>query len=424
MIFGAHGLCVELTEKEEKTMKMKRMAIACAVALGSGGMVFTHSALAQSTDELKQQVESMQKQIDSLKNRVDQQQTQPVAAAPAPASPASTGGHEFLERKPGDGFTLFTHGGELSVYGVMDVSVDTSTKGIGDVPLFGASPPVGNTGWMPDISSNLSYVGVRGFQTLGDSPTHFVYQLETQIDISNTPGTANTNSNNSDQVKGALVSRNSFIGLADVNGWGALKIGKTDAPYKNSTARMNAFSGMWGDYSVIMGNTGGDNRVEFGTRLAHALWYESPKMGGFNFNVLASPGQNRATDDSNIPAGEPDCAGGNIPTSGQPSGSTVNSCNDGSFGNAYSADVSYETGGLYLTAAYEMDRKVNRTGDTGGNPLDVADEYAEKGGIQYRFSTGTTISVIYESLHRNVDPSLSDQNERQRKGSWLALSQQ
>jgi len=27
-----------------------------------------------------------------------------------------------------------------------------------------------------------------------------------------------------------------------------------------------------------MGNTGGDNRVEFGTRLDHSVWYESPVL--------------------------------------------------------------------------------------------------------------------------------------------------
>ena len=44
------------------------------------------------------------------------------------------------------------------------------------------------------------------------------------------------------------------------------------APYKTSTDRMKPFSGILGDYAVIMGNTGGDNRVEFGTRLNHAIW--------------------------------------------------------------------------------------------------------------------------------------------------------
>ena len=138
-----------------------------------------------------------------------------------------------------------------------------------------------------------------------------------------------------------------------------MKIGKTDAPYKNSTARMNPFSGMLGDYSVIMGNSGGDNRVEFGTRLDHAIWYESPNLNGFTVNVLASPGQNRSEDNSLIASGESSCAGGNAPGSG----ALPPSCNDGSFGSAYSASVSFTKGPLYVTTAYELYRDVNRTSD-------------------------------------------------------------
>jgi predicted porin len=429
MIFGAHGLCAESTEKEEKTMKMKRMAIACAVALGSGGMAFTHNALAQSTNDLKQQVESMQKQIDSLKTQVDQQQTKSAAAAPA--SPASTGGHEFLERKPGEGFSFYTRGGETTIYGNIDLSIDDTTKGISGMVAPDGSTPVGNGGWMAAISSNLSYVGIRGFQDVGSKSFHFVYQLETEIIVSASSGTTDTNSNQSNVVKGGLTSRNSFIGLAD-SSWGAVKIGKTDAPYKNSTARMNPFSGMIGDYAVIMGNTGGDNRVEFGTRVDHSLWYESPTWAGLNFNALFSPGQNRSLDSSNIAAGESDCAGGNIPGSG----GTPQACNDGSFSNLYSVSVQSQLGGLYVTGAYEMHKKVNRTSDLFGNPNDpnsnalgfdpndVGDEEAGKVGIQYIFSsTGTTISGIYERMKRHVPDYLEQQNERSRNGTWLALSQ-
>jgi predicted porin len=358
-------------------MKQKQLALLCAAAFGAAGFGVAGTASAQATS-----------------------------------------GGNFLERKPGDGFTLITRGGEISIYGMLDVSVDDTTKGLGNVKLDGASPPVGNTGWMVAISSNLSYLGVRGFQGVSDS-TKFVYQLETQIDVSNTPGTANTNSNTSSQVKGALVSRNSFIGISDA--FGAVKIGKTDAPYKTSTARMNPFSGMIGDYQVIMSNTGGDNRVEFGTRLSHAVWYESPDLAGLRFNVLVSPGQNRANDNSNVPSGDPDCAGGNIPGSG---GLPV-ACNDGSYGNAYSTNLSYEVGGLYVTAAYELHKKVNRTSDLPTfNPLDVADEDAGKIGLQYKLGTGTTLSAIYEKMRRKIDPSLADQNERQRTGYWLAASQQ
>jgi predicted porin len=272
-----------------------------------------------------------------------------------------------------------------------------------------------------------------------------VYQFEAGIDISATPGLKQSNSNWSDSVNGALFSRNSYIGFASP-AWGAVKIGKTDAPYKNSTAMFNPFSGMIGDYSVIMGNTGGDNRVEFGTRLSHAIWYESPTWNGLNFNVLVSPGQNRANNDDNLASGESDCTGGNDPTSG---GNPLVTCSDGSFGTAVSANVAYTGGPLYVTAAYELHQKVNRQSDiagaygavpvlgpqncqTAGLPTptavqlcmdDVANEWAWKVGVMYSFPTGTKIGGIYESMHRDVPADLAFQNERTRNGTWLVIEQ-
>ena len=107
--------------------------------------------------------------------------------------------------------------------------------------------PVGNFGWMADISTNISYLGVRGFQRLPMHDFNFVYQFEAGVDISVTPGLKQDNSKLSNQVNGGLFFRNTYIGLASSQ-WGAIKIGKTDAPYKNSTAAFNPFSGTWGDY--------------------------------------------------------------------------------------------------------------------------------------------------------------------------------
>lgn len=407
-------------------MKISRIALGCALAFGAGG------AFAQASGT---QIETLQKQIDELKRSLEQLKAQqPPAASRTAASPAAMGGHEFLERKAGDGITFFTRGGEVSVYGNLDVSFDYATKGISGMTGNNGptDTPAGNGGWMPDISSNLSYVGVRGFQTLGAGSTNFVYQLETQIDLAITPGTPQTNSNQGQRVASSLVSRNSFIGLASPE-WGAVKIGKTDAPYKTSTARMNPFVGMPGDYSVIMGNSGGDNRVEFGTRFSHALWYESPKWGGVSFAALFSPGQNRADDSSNIPSGEPECAGGNSPGSGGLPGA----CNDGSFSNAFSASLSFDQGPFYVTGAYELHKKVNRTSDlfglgtnpnainaAGFDPNDVADERAWKIGAQYKLPTRTTLSAIWEDMYRNVPSYLKPQDERSRTGFWLALSQE
>ena len=361
-------------------------------------------------------------------------------------------GHRFLEHKPGKDLTFYTHCGEITLYGQLDVSFDGATKNAKSGPVApDGTTPIGNFGWMPDISTNISYLGARGFQRLPFHDFNFVYQFEAGVDISVTPGIRQTNSNLSNSVNGALFSRNSYIGLASSQ-WGAIKIGKTDAPYKNSTAAFNPFVGTWGDYAVVMGNSGGDNRVEFGTRLSHSIWYESPKIYGFQFNLLYSPGQNRDNDSSNLPSGESDCAGGNDPTSG---GNPLISCSDGAWNNVVSANLSYTNGPLYMTAAGEWHQSVNRQSDLAGAygvPItfatqncsafltapgavdggiaqqqcanDVANEWAAKGGIMYQFATKTTVGAVVEYMHRDVPADLAFQNERTRWGTWLVVSQE
>ena len=361
-------------------------------------------------------------------------------------------GHRFLEHKPGKDLTFYTHCGEITLYGQLDVSFDGATKNAKSGPVApDGTTPIGNFGWMPDISTNISYLGARGFQRLPLHDFNFVYQFEAGVDISVTPGIRQTNSNLSNSVNGALFSRNSYIGLASSQ-WGAIKIGKTDAPYKNSTAAFNPFVGTWGDYAVVMGNSGGDNRVEFGTRLSHSIWYKSPKIYGFQFNLLYSPGQNRDNDSSNLPSGKSDCAGGNDPTSG---GNPLISCSDGAWNNVVSGNLSYTNGPLYMTAAGEWHQSVNRQSDLAGAygvPLtfttqncsafltapgavdggiaqqqcanDVANEWAAKAGIMYQFATKTTVGAVVEYMHRDVPADLAFQNERTRWGTWLVVSQE
>lgn len=347
-------------------------------------------------------------------------------------------GHYFLEKKVGDPLTFYTPGGEITGYGNLDVSFDDTSKDVRSLNLNGATPPVGNFGWLPAVSTNLSYIGVRGFQRIPSIQSNFVYQLELGFDIAATPGIRETNSNITNTVTGAAFNRNTYIGFAAPE-WGAIKIGKTDAPYKNSTAAFNPFVGQIGDYSVIMGNTGGDNRVEFHTRLDHAIWYESPSISGFQLNALYAPGQNRSSTSDNIAAGESDCAGGNAPQSG---GNLPVACNDGAFSDAISANLSYTHGPFYATVAYERHEKVNRQSDItaiygasslatlpAGNPQnlfneDVAAEDAFKVGALYHFPTRTTVGGIFEMMHRYVTPDLQFQNERTRNGTWFFVSQE
>jgi predicted porin len=466
-------------------LTMKKYA--WGATLVAAGLAFQAlPASADKLDDVLSRLEALEKRDAKLAtenaalkarlNKVEGTKSAAPASGSAPARVVSTGlatpppsreapeidknGHGFLEHKKGNPLTFYTPGGEITAYGNIDVSFDATTKSLSNFDLNGATPPVGNFGWLPAISTNASYLGVRGFQRIDNFPFNFVYQLELGFDVSATPGLRQTNSQISDNVNGALFNRNTYVGFASPE-FGALKIGKTTAPYENSTGGFNPFAGQIGDMRVVMGNTGGDNRVEFATRLEHSIWYESPTIGGFQFNALFSPGQNRSQISDNIAAGSTDCTGGNDPTSG---GLFPNGCNDGAFSNAVSTNLSYTNGPFYATVAYERHFKVNRQSDvsgiygvpgssipsittsqlTGCAPggtvagvacfanatqlaafnADVGDEDAFKIGALYTFATKTTVGGIFEMMHRYVNPLISFQNERQRNGTWLFATQE
>jgi predicted porin len=477
-------------------MTMKKYALGVAVA--ALGVTQALPALASDKlDDVLSRLEAIEKhnaKLESenatLKSRLNKVESTKsgapiVMAAPSAARAPVTGtttppksliepeidaqGHGYLEHKKGNPLAFYTPGGEITAYGNFDISVDATTKSLGNFDTTFAPPstptPAGNFGWLPAISTNASYLGVRGFQRLPNFPFNFVYQVELGFDISATPGLKQTNSQISDNTNGSLFNRNTYVGFANPE-FGAIKIGKTTAPYENSTGGFNPFQGQIGDMRVIMGNTGGDNRVEFATRLEHSIWYESPTIGGFQFNALFSPGQNRSQISDNIASGSSDCTGGNDPTSG---GLFPNGCNDGAFSNAVSTNLSYTNGPFYATVAYERHFNVNRqsdisgiygaggvgitttqltntntcplggtiTGSTGATyacfanatqlaafNADVGDEDAFKVAALYTFQTKTTVGGIFEMLHRYVNPLISFQNERQRNGAWAFLTQE
>ena len=444
-------------------------------------------------DAIEKNNAKLAKENADLKSRLNHVETKKMTAPAAPANPAAraasmTGtptpprsyeapeidanGHGFFEHKKGNPLTFYTPGGEITAYGNIDVSIDDTTKAFGgnvnNNPAYtGPSEPFprGNFGWLPAFSTNSSYLGVRGFQRLPDFPANFVYQLEVGFGVTATPSGSQSNSSLNNNAA-TLFNRNTYIGFANPE-WGAVKIGATNTPYDKSTGGFNPFAGEIGDYHIIVGNTGGDNRVEFSGRLEHSIWYKSPTIGGFQWNALFSPGQNRSTINDNIPAGSGQCTGNNDPTSG---GDLPVTCSDGSFGNAASANLSYTNGPLYLTGAAEWHQNVNRQSDVaaiyaiansglfsnatscqetlnfalanpGVNPAlsasstaqsnflrlcneDVGDEWAVKVGALYTFSTKTTVGALFESIHRDVPAELQFINERQRNDTWLFVTQE
>jgi predicted porin len=422
--------------------------------------------------QMMQRMDAMQKQIDSMNQKAAV--PPPVVVAPPPPPPPAPV-VKYEEKEPA--FKKFISG----FYGTLDVSFDDTTKGMngfvaypyslvdpanpnsgyvrGPNPKGGGAGPVGRVGYMPAFSTNKSVLGYRGSHKFEGMDMELVYQIETQPSITSAPGLYTSQYQQSNVVKAAIGYGDTFIGFAGSQ-WGKVKVGTTYSPYKKSTDRMNPFSGMLGDYGVVMGNSGGDNRVEFGTRLDHSIWYESPKLGNvFSFDVLVSPGQNRTYNNVVQSSGSPDCNGGNEPGSGN----LLLNCDDGGFDDAYSIDLKFETGPIYLTAAWEMHHNVNRNSDgigsnhpiygylvsinsplldfntfntlaaefptsfgAGASPpylTDIANESAFKAGAQYTTSFGLAISGIYEYLKRTVPAGLEFQNERQRNGIWVALSQ-
>src|ERR1035438_1518179 len=219
----------------------RRIRLSAGVALSALILVVGSNSFANAQSATDAQIKALQAQVDVLVRTVKElkeAQTHTAADAKAAKKQASeaeassalakataadasarstkapvkaagwggldSNGHYFLERKPGKDLTFYTPGGEITAYGNLDVSFDATTKNAGSLNLNGSSPPVGNFGWMPAISTNLSYLGVRGFQRIPDQSFNFVYQAEVGFDISATPGLKQSNSNLSDTVNGSL----------------------------------------------------------------------------------------------------------------------------------------------------------------------------------------------------------------------------
>lgn len=371
-------------------MKMRPLAIALSLSFG----LSTTASAADSTEvqALKQQMEIMRKQMAAMQDQLNVIGAQGPAPASGPApSPASTSTAASTSAPSSPSLSAKVGGASVTLYGFIDVSADVGNDGKHD---------------LKQVSSNLSYVGVRGNKPLGTTGLEAIFQVETLANISGTP-----------TETGGLASRNSFGGIGGM--YGKLMLGKFDTPYKRATAAMDPFASSVADYNSIMGNTGGDLRAEFDARLPHAIFYDSPKIEGFSVNAMYSPSQkfpNLADSSSYAFAqGERVCAGATPGSSGSLPDPATGRCNDGAFTNAYSVAINYESGPWMATASYERHQAVDRTGDVGGV---TGNERATKLGVTYNFGTNR-LSGIYEKFSRGggIDPAF---NERSRNGFYIS----
>src|SRR5579871_4316462 len=365
------------------TRVLRSLVALCAAAV----VLFSYSAasIAQqsTTDAMQDRMRDLQQQIDQLNQqlkqmREDQAKTQQQASTAAQQATATQKKVEASDKSMSDFMKGF--------FGTFDISIDETTKGMDGMLAYGyscsganggppctanASPkttpnwgpsPYGRVGWMSMMSSNGSNVGYRGQHKIDGTTVDFIYQVSTALNLAAAPGLQDTWTKQSNTVMGAVGLGDTYIGFKQKE-WGTLKFGTMYMPYKTSTDRLNPFSGGLGDYSVIMGNTGGDNRVEFGTRADHLVEYNSPNWSGVSFDAAYQFGQNPDPYNNIVSLGGTDCYGGNMPGSGN---LPIN-CDDGGYNWGYSLDFKYEMAGLYLTAAYELHSGVNRSSDGVGS---------------------------------------------------------
>jgi predicted porin len=414
---------------------------------------FSGAARSATLDDVMARLDKIEKENAELRAKVHSlSTTRPVAAAPAPVvtDPSKFKGNPVLHAgvatsptppAPRQGMTI---GGIPVKAGPLGPLIDNTTVTLyGSIDLSGDvfNPSVYDQGTKFGVASNISSFGIRVRHNLapyGWDGMAVVAQIESQVDFASAP-----------TERAAFGTRDSFVGMEGP--WGAIKAGKSDTPYKKSTAAMDPFTRTLGDYNSIMGNTGGDNRAEFDWRMNHAIWYESPIFNGFQLSALISPGQNEAKDNSDYAYGDLfQCngasargSGSNFPNTGGAVAGNIggNGCTDGSFGNAYSASLTYKNGPFSAIAAFELHEQVNRHGDDGLEPGLVApvfladgsqvltgvhNEWAAKVGGGYHFNDGLgdlQLNAYYEWIRRDVTPAEEPFNERSRDAVFASATQ-
>jgi predicted porin len=411
---------------------------------------FSGAARSATLDDVMARLDKIERENAELRQKVRSlSATKQVVVAPAAVvtDPSKFKGnpvlHAAVATSPGP-VPVRTIGGIPVKAGPLGPLIDNTTVTLyGSIDVSGDifNPSVYDQGTKLGIASNISSFGIRVRHNLapyGWDGMAVVAQLESQVDIAAAPN-----------ERAAFGTRDSFLGIESP--WGSIKAGKSDTPYKKATAAMDPFTRTLGDYNSIMGNTGGDNRAEFDWRMNHAVWYESPIFNGFQFSALVSPGQNYAKDNSDFSYGDAfQCngasargSGSNFPGTGGATGGNIggNGCTDGSFGNAYSTALTYKNGPWSAIAAYELHEQVNRRGDDGSQPGQLApqfladgsqvmtgvqNEWAVKvgGGVHFNDGLGDlALNAFYEWIRREVPAIEQPFNERSRDAVFASATQ-
>jgi predicted porin len=129
------------------------------------------------------------------------------------------------------------------------------------------------------LANNSSRFGIKGSEDVGGG-LKAIYQVES--------GTFQAD-DGSNGFGGTL--RNTFVGFS--GGWGTVKIGRHDTPFKEIGRKLDDFNEQFGDARSLIGMQGTNSGAVpalFGTfdnRVSNMIRYDTPKFGGgFNASIM------------------------------------------------------------------------------------------------------------------------------------------
>ncbi|HXU94359.1 MAG TPA: porin, partial [Gallionella sp.] len=163
----------------------------------------------------------------------------------------------------------FADNANVTIYGIADMSYDYINTGNSAAGVAGASKP--------NVSSNVSRLGLKGAEDLGDGLAA-VWQIEQQINMDGS-GTS------------SFATRNTFAGLKSES-VGTVLLGRHDTPYKLATRKLDVFGDSIADNRSLMGGVSGSVTAgaitsaksayaSFDGRQPDVIAYISPAMSGF-----------------------------------------------------------------------------------------------------------------------------------------------
>ncbi len=256
---------------------------------------------------------------------------------------------------------------EMQLYARVDMDVER-VSATGSTAVAGTPPVPGGNDKLPRnrISSNSSYLGVRGTDDLGEGIKGYV-QIESGLNQDT--GTATTTTSSSTGITGTFASRNSALGIT--GDFGNLFLGTWETPYRTGFNVLDPFgyTGI-GGFSILANghttNPNSGNLVSFGRRQNNSIQYWSPSVNGFTLKLGYSANEER-------------------PAIGNVTASTPVGYNP----SLYSFSTTYKSEYLYAYLGYERHNDYTSVGRA---------DYGINFGAAY---TGDQVraGVLYEQLH-------------------------